>query len=330
MNREFKFKAEYRMLNSKNIPPGTKSIICSYNEWETLPILPEDLEKLDCSYNELTVIDIPESIEELTCDSNKLISLPELPNLISLSCTRNNLRVLPVLPEGLTKLDCGLNPLENLKDLPTTIERLSCQASNLEELPTLPLSLKSLFCDNNRLTKLPTLPKGLKALWCGENKLAELPDLPEGLVDLWCDYNNLTRIPLLPESLAYMNMYNNPWEEPFLSYMNESGGDIPTLRAMLKKHYNVKNRKRNAAAFNLTVGANTIVDPETGEKHTNPLPKNVTDHMRAFLTGHTSSSGYGFPRKTQNLLLKELDSRKHGAPGVGRRKTKKLRRKVRS
>ena len=53
----------------------------------------ENIEKLDCSYNQLTSLPkLPDTLIELYCFYNQLVSLPELPDTLEkLNCVHNNL-----------------------------------------------------------------------------------------------------------------------------------------------------------------------------------------------------------------------------------------------
>jgi hypothetical protein len=124
-----------------------------------------------------------------------LTSLPKLPdNLKKLNCSHNKLARLPTLTDNLNLLFCDNNKLTTLPKLPDSLELLICNKNKLTELPKLPDNLEELFCHHNKLTRLPTLPNSLRILLCDNNKLTTLPKLPDSLEDLYCNNNNLPSI----------------------------------------------------------------------------------------------------------------------------------------
>jgi Leucine-rich repeat (LRR) protein len=100
---------------------------------------------------------------ELRCNYNDLLSLPVLPeNLQILECRAIKLNFLPTLPENLSTLDCSCNYIKNLPSLPVNLKRLVCYYNTLlTSLPTLPESLISLDIYRNSFNCLPLLPDNL-------------------------------------------------------------------------------------------------------------------------------------------------------------------------
>ena len=91
----------------------------------SLPQLPTNLTKLECSYTPIT-------------------ELPPLPiTLKLLKCANTQITELPAT---LKLLDCSHTQITELPELPTTLERLLCSDTQITELPPLPLSLKELQC----------------------------------------------------------------------------------------------------------------------------------------------------------------------------------------
>jgi len=107
----------------------------------------------------------------------QLNSLQKLPDsLQKLDCSNNQLTVLPKLPKSLKILYCYWNQLTVLPKLPKSFQILKCSNNQLSVLPNLPKSLKKIYCGNNKLTILPNLPKSLKILYCHNNQLTSLPE----------------------------------------------------------------------------------------------------------------------------------------------------------
>jgi len=257
MADELRYVSEYG--SPKKIPDGTIILIYSFSGLKKLPALPESLKGLDCQ-------------------NNLLKELPKLPdNLESLVCPNNRIEKLPELPESLTFLNCSDN--------------------RLTELPSLPHNLKTLNCMSNPLGSLPDLPRSVTELTCVGCHLTELPKLPKTLTRLMCNHNNLTRLPVLPETLTYITTHNNPWVEPFASYIGRSRDDIELLKTLVKEHYELEAIVRDVTAHNLTLG----------RRAHNPLPEDVTNTIRSYLIHPEGTThGIGRPAGQQREILESL------------------------
>jgi len=142
-----------------------------------------------------------------------LPNLTRFKNLEKLDCSNNQLSLLPALPKKLKTLICDNNQLTCLPSLPQNLEYLFCVDNQLTCLPTLPQNLKELYCNDNQLTSMQTLPQKLKVLCCYNNQLTCLPSLPQKLEDLYCFDNQLHVLPNLPQNLKTLYCYNNPISE---------------------------------------------------------------------------------------------------------------------
>ena len=92
--------------------------------------LPNSLNELDCSYNQINQLDhLPNSLKEVDCSNNKIINLNNLPN-------------------SLKQLNCDDNQIIQLDNLPNSLEELTCSFNQIKQLDNLPNSLKILYCDN--------------------------------------------------------------------------------------------------------------------------------------------------------------------------------------
>ena len=132
-----------------------------------------------------------------------LTSLPTLPdNLKKLNCTKNNLTTLPKLPITLTSLFCFSNELTILPSLPNGLLILFCTHNKLTRLPSLPNGLGILYCSNNELTRLPKLPDSLEDLLCENNNLPSIFYMIEGEeeVEIGVRRNYINRIRKLQKS----------------------------------------------------------------------------------------------------------------------------------
>ena len=140
------------------------------------------LETLNCSYNQLTTLDLSE---------NK--------SLTSLDCSRNQLTSLDVGNNtAMTSLDCYDNQLASLDvSNNTALTELLCDNNQLTSLDlSNNTALTYLSCDNNQLTSLDVSNNtALTNLWCYNNQLITL-DLSKNtaLTYLVCYSNNITSL----------------------------------------------------------------------------------------------------------------------------------------
>ena len=179
----------------------------------------ESLTGLDCSYNQLTSLDVSRNtaLTELRCDYNQLPSLDVSRNtaLTALYCNNNQLTALDVsrntaltylvcynnqLTEldvsrntALTELSCSGNPLTTLDiSMNTALTKLYCA---INELTTLDVSrntaLTELYCANNELTTLDVSQNtALTVLSCFSNELPSLNiSRNRALTKFDCSYN---------------------------------------------------------------------------------------------------------------------------------------------
>ena len=179
----------------------------------------ESLTGLDCSYNQLTSLDLSRNtaLTELRCDYNQLPSLDVSRNtaLTALYCNNNQLTALDVsrntaltylvcynnqLTEldvsrntALTELSCSGNPLTTLDiSMNTALTKLYCA---INELTTLDVSrntaLTELYCANNELTTLDVSQNtALTVLSCFSNELPSLNiSRNRALTKFDCSYN---------------------------------------------------------------------------------------------------------------------------------------------
>ena len=159
-----------------------------------------ELEKLDCSFNQLPELDISQNtaLKELDCVANLLTDLNTSNNsaLQVLWCSNNQLTSIDVSSNtALKDLSCVGNKLTTLNvSNNTLLESLACgiSFSNVylgNQLTSLDVSnntnLTSLYCDNNQLLNLNVTnnPKLLQ-LTCSRNQLTEL-DLSNNSNLLW-------------------------------------------------------------------------------------------------------------------------------------------------
>ena len=199
----------------------------------------ENLNNLDCSYNQLTNLDVLNTLPNLvglSCNNNQLTSLniSSLNSLEQLWCNNNSITSANLtLNNNLTLLNCSNNPLGtlNLSALPD-LEVLQCNSNLLSNLDvTNQTNLHTLHCTTNSLTSLDvsTLTNlknlnfsgnainnidlsalvNLEYLTCSQNGLTSLNvNSSPNLIDLKCDMNEIPSLDvssLIDLELLYIN-----------------------------------------------------------------------------------------------------------------------------
>ena len=177
---------------SKN--PDIDYLNCSENQLEQLDVSHLKLEYLYCSHNDLEQLDVKNSkwLRELDCSKNELtvldVDVIHKPNLVRVECQNNQLTSL-ILGENkmLRKLNCANNQLTQL---------------NLNNM----ISLTELNCANNQLTVLDVSSSpNLTTLWLKNNQLTSLnldsnPHLDFTYTDVYhSDFNNVYTVTLNPD-----------------------------------------------------------------------------------------------------------------------------------
>ncbi len=112
------------------------------------------------------------SLSYLDCHNNLLTTLPMLPNSLTyLNCSFQNngvmpylLSSLPALPTSLTYLNCRYNVLTSLPSLPASLNYLDCGWNNLTSIPSLPNSIQTVFTGTNNIACFPTFPNSIDTL----------------------------------------------------------------------------------------------------------------------------------------------------------------------
>lgn len=158
----------------------------------SLPLLPMDLESIDCWESALTSLpQLSDSIQTMYLGTNNLTSIPTLPRkLKSLDVSDNKLNSLPILPIGLESLACGRNKLYSLPDLPLSLSDLSCEYNFLTSIPNSKCNtINNITCNNN------------PQLQCFEGRL------PSTLNDFFIDS---TAIQCLPNIVSAVRFDKNP------------------------------------------------------------------------------------------------------------------------
>ncbi|GAE08037.1 hypothetical protein JCM10914_4296 [Paenibacillus sp. JCM 10914] len=193
---------------------------CSYNNITELDISKNiNLRTLDCGANQLTTLDTGNNplLEKLSCSYNELaqLDISRNPLLKELNCNKNEFRSLNLTDnEKLELLDCGFNRIRNLDiSQNAMLAKLVCywniitelrvdQNKNLQELNCGYNSMFDLNLDHNtRLTHLD----------CGNNYLISLNVKGcSDLIEIRCNHNHLTNLDVSGNpALQSLRCFNN-------------------------------------------------------------------------------------------------------------------------
>ncbi|MCF0146703.1 MAG: Ig-like domain-containing protein [Eubacterium sp.] len=192
---------EFNAIVSEKEREEIKEMNCSGLDIENLEGIQnfEYLEKLDCSQNQITSLNLNACmfLNDLNCSGNQIEELNPgcLPSVVTfLNCSYNPLTSLDVNEcIFLKKLDCSGNQIEELNCSGNPIEELDCSGNQLTELNSgcLPTSLLSLNCSWNPLISLDVSScTSLQTIDCSWDRLLSLD--VSGLSDLEslsCGYN---------------------------------------------------------------------------------------------------------------------------------------------
>ena len=90
---------------------------------------------------------------------NNLTALPTLPQQLEfMNCSDNQIGTLPALPDSMTGLFCNNNPLSCLPVLPNTMENISCSGTSITCLPNIPTSLMNVTGVSTTVCNVNTAP----------------------------------------------------------------------------------------------------------------------------------------------------------------------------
>ena len=183
-------------LSNLRFVPNLVSLKCYRNKIKILSsvdiVLP-NLQKLECSYNELTHIDVSQYslLKRLICEGNYLtiIDAQNMPILEELRCSFNKLIILNITKcKKLKILSCMYNEITNL-DLQGLINLrfVWCRFNKLNTLNVKECKyLEILDCDNNQLSSiyLSDYHPNLRILSCENNESLNIEELINKCIDL--------------------------------------------------------------------------------------------------------------------------------------------------
>lgn len=259
------------------------------------------LEELDCSFNNLTELDISKNIhlKELNCNKNEIHSLDLTANakLEMVDCGFNRIRNLDVSKNVmLTKLDCYWNIISELQlEQNTNLKQLNCGYNALFDLKLdqntqlthlncgnnflISLNIKNcsnlieIRCNHNHLTNLDvTGNPALQSLRCFNNHITEL-DLSQNanLVELFCSENKISKLDTshLPK-LERLDYSNNLIVEPDHTVKGVGTFQYDVSLSSYSTMFSYKGKE-----LSVTVDVPSKADM----KRLSPIIKNAWDHF---------------------------------------------------
>ena len=180
-----------------------------------------NLNTLNCQFNQISVLTNNSNIEYLYCDINQLttIDVSNITNLLELGFSGNQLNTINLLNNvNLEKLNCAENQITDLN-----------VSANI--------NLIELSCSNNQMASLNTNNLiNLSLLWCGYNEITSL-DVSNNLnlTNLRCSNNLLTSLDVSNnQNLNYFFYDSNPQ----LLYLNEKNGIVTLAEFGSNSFYN--------------------------------------------------------------------------------------------
>jgi len=237
---------------------------CSYNNLTALDLSSNTtLTSLDCNNNQLISLDLNTTITYLNCNNNQLSTLDVSMNtaLISLHCDSNNIISLDISNNlALSNLRCGYNQLVTLDvNNDTVLIQLWCNNNQLTSLNVSNnLNLTVLRCNNNQLMSLDVSNNtNLISLRTHNNQCTSLNiNGATNLSTLWCQNNQLTSLDVSSNTaLTSLRLFNNQVID--LDITNNTA--LRSLNCYYNhlNSLNVKNgNNMNFTAFNVTHNPN--------------------------------------------------------------------------
>lgn len=150
-----------KINNIDYLPETLIELVCRNNNLVSMPHpLPQNLIRLDVSYNRLIKLPKSNSLKQIICDNNKISKISSYPNLLSLSCKNNLIKTMRPM-KNLVSLDCSYNFLEKIYGF-VELEYLCCSNNNIMSIFNLP-KINQLECFNNKIVELDYF-KGLEIL----------------------------------------------------------------------------------------------------------------------------------------------------------------------
>lgn len=154
------------------LPVSLIELCCRHNKMSYLPSPSEcpNLERIDCTSNEINEIAQYLKLKSLVCNCNKISIVPNLENLEKLICNNNTINYIGKCT-NIKYLDCSVNKLLNLNDYENLVD-LICSSNNISELvPYKNLQYIEIF--NTDIRYVPYMDN-LQELYCERNTVKKI------------------------------------------------------------------------------------------------------------------------------------------------------------
>jgi Leucine-rich repeat (LRR) protein len=232
-------------------------------QYSNIPVLPEKILVLsnlinltitNCNLTKL--INLPENLDFLNCSNNniKTVDNPISDKIKHLNISNNYLESTNNLgsPEN---LNIGYNKIYELLNLSSNIKTLNCENNNIEEIGSnIPKNVVELDCNNNSIQSLGMLPDSIEILIISYNAISELNNLPQSLVELECNFNKINKINYIPSNTNMIDCSGNDLEEIIFDVNKEY-----KLEKMDCSNNNISNIKNIPSSLNyLDISSNRI------------------------------------------------------------------------
>jgi len=147
--------------------------------------LPSTLLELSCRSNKLYCLPSPNecpNIERIDCTGNEIVDIPQYTKLKSLICSQNKLTIIPNIT-SLEKLICCNNTINYIEKC-INLKYLDCSANKLIKLNNYE-NLVDLICSNNNISEI--IPyENLKYLEIFNTDIKSIPYM-KNLEELYCE-----------------------------------------------------------------------------------------------------------------------------------------------
>lgn len=175
-------------LNNLGLFKNLKVLDCLNNQIEEINNLPDTLEELNCRSNKVKQLILPKNILRVDCAFNELsvIGFNNTTQLKSIICSHNKLTYIPDI-QSIEKLICCYNIINKLGKYPS-IEILDCRCNKLDAILEYK-TLRELYCSSNDILSISSLP-ALVLLDIIDTKITKVP-FSEKLKELTCNVDTV-------------------------------------------------------------------------------------------------------------------------------------------
>jgi Leucine-rich repeat (LRR) protein len=191
------------------LPDDIEILNCGNNYITSLGKLPSGLRILYCHYTFITRFEnIPPTLKVMNCSGTDITSFEGIPDTLRIIHARDcrELKEINYLPHSLKELYLKESYVHTIKYIPPNVRILDLFNTRIEHLPFLPDSVTKLDCEHCcQMKSITNLPKNLKYFIIGVNDISELPLLPDGLLYLEVNFMSILNGNSLPNSIEHFS-----------------------------------------------------------------------------------------------------------------------------